>query len=475
VPAPWGLARSVVALACALAVTVCSAAPAAAVVVVPEVPPSSERATATVHPALVRVTGTFAGRVHDREGRYANNGEPFVFVFACSGFGVHPDGYLATVGHCVDANDPSVRELFIRAAAEEAVASSPDVPLGEMIEFGRSAWVIEGPTPGTPVASEVRVTGIPGAPSDGMLARVVDDRPIGQGDVGLLKVDTVGLPALELATGSGLAVGTPLLVAGYSESVGERIGPAATPSFADGIVDGVTTDGGRPVYRTDAQVEVGTSGGPVFDDSGRVLGINSVRTSGSQLFDLVIPISGFTDLLGRNGVRAELGPRDLGYREALDAHYRGEYTDAIETIDRLRQEGPVHRRVDELRGDAEAARELHGDASENRLTRLLVWGSGAAGAVLLVVVGVLLMVRRRRANPAAMAPPPFPGPWGGPVPPPVWQAGPRVGPPNGPPAHPRPPIAGPGRPGSAPRAGLPFDGPTRVIRTRSERSAGSEQ
>jgi hypothetical protein len=116
-PALWGLTRSAAALAAALTITVCSVAPAAATVVEPEEPAGSERAAATVHPALVRVIGTFAGRVHDREGGYANNGEPYTLVFTCTGFGVHPDGYIATVGHCIDANDPSVRAHFIRLPA----------------------------------------------------------------------------------------------------------------------------------------------------------------------------------------------------------------------------------------------------------------------------------------------------------------------------------------------------------------------
>jgi serine protease Do len=487
-PALSGPARSAMALATALAITVCGTAPAAAVIVPPDEPASSERAAATVHPALVRVTGTFAGWVRDRQGAVANNGDPYTFMFTCSGFGVHPDGYIATVGHCVDANDPTVREAFIHAAAEEAVANSPDVPLEEMITFGESAWAVEGQTPGAPLANEIRVTGTPGAPSDGMLARVVDDRPSGQGDVGLLKVDTTDMPTLELATGPGLEVGMPLLAAGYPESAGERVGPGSTLSIKQGAVAAATTDGGRPVYRMDAAMEVGMSGGPTVDDSGRVLGINSVRTSGAQVFNLVIPVSGFTDLLGRNSVRAELGPRDLRYREALDAYFGGEYTEAIDAIDRLQQEGATHPRVGRVRSDAEASRVLHGDASENRLTQVLIWVSVGTGAIVIVAIGVLLVARRRRRQPVMIGShPPFPGPqpgppWqsapGGPFPPPAWQPGPpkqTYRPATYPrPAAPRPPAPAPGRPGPGAQARGPFDGPTRQISLPQLPLPGSE-
>ena len=483
-PALWSLARSAVALAAAFAITVCGAAPAAAMIVEPELLPGSERAAATVHPALVRVTATFVGRVHDREGGYANNGQPYTFVFTCSGFGVHPDGYIATVGHCIDANDRSVRETFIQTAVEDAVANSPGVPIGEVLEFARSGWDVEGTSPGTPIVSQIHVTGIAGAPPEGMFARVVDDRPIGQGDVGLLKVDTTGLPTLELAPGPGLAVGMTLFAAGYPETAGERIGADATPSMATGVVDQAATDGGRPVYRTDTDMEYGMSGGPAFDDSGRVLGINSTRLSDDQqqLFNLVVPVSGFTDLLARNGVRAEQGPRDLQYREALDAYDGGEYTDVIEAIDRLQQEAPTHPRIARLRSDAGASRALHGDASENRLTQILVWGSVGVGVLVIVVIGALLVARRRRAKRAmAMQPPhpPFPGPYGGPGgPAPAWQQGPRPGVPNhpyGPAARPpQAPPRPPAGPGPAPQVPRSFDGPTRQIRLRRPAPAGPD-
>jgi S1-C subfamily serine protease len=465
-PVPRGLARSAAAFAAALVITVCSAAPAAATIVEPEVPLGAERAAATVRPALVRVTGTFTGWVHDGQGAYANNGEPYTFVFTCSGFGVHPDGYIATVGYCVDANDRNVREVFIHSAAEEAAEGRPDVPLGEMIRIGQSAWIVEGPAPGAPVASEIRVTGIPGAPSEGLLARVVDSRRIDEGDIGLLKVDVTGLPTAELATGSGLVVGIPLNVAGFAQSVGERVGPGATATVLEGAVADTGTVAGRPVYRLDTPGEDGTSGGPAFDDSGRVLGINSVRTaSDGQPYSIVVPIGQFTDLLGRNGVRAELGPRDLRYREALDAYHRGEHTDVIEAVDRLQQEGPTHPRVAELRTEAENARQQHGDASENRLHRIVLWGSIGAGAVVVVVIGAVLVARRRRARPVATgasyaAPrvgPPGPG---GPFPAPGWRPGPPPGSPHRPPAAPRRPILAPG---PAPRAGGYFDGPTRRV------------
>jgi hypothetical protein len=443
------VARS--AVAGALAIIMCGATPVAAAAATP--PPvtaePSERVTATVHPALVRVTGRFVGRVHNREGSYANGGRPYSFTITCSGFGVHPDGFLASSGHCVDANDRTIRGAFIRAAAEEALGNRTDMTLEQMIAHGTSAWAIEGEGSGSPVQSEIRVSGTPGAPPEGLLARVVDDRPITQGDVALLKVDAADIPTLELATDAGLAVGTPVRVAGFPKSLGEIVRPDAQPSIGNGTVTEDGVDGGRPAYKIDAPMEAGLSGGPAVDDSGRVLGINSLRTRGA----IVMPISGFTDLLRRNGVTAELGPRDRLYREALDAYYAGEYTDALEGLPR---EGALHPRMEKLRTDAGTARDVYGDASENRLRQILVW-VGVAVVLVAVVIAVVLVVRGQRSRrPVGFGPapyPPFPGPPHGPPHGPPWQAGPAApfpappmaapGPPHHPPYHPFPAVGGP--------------------------------
>jgi hypothetical protein len=463
---PSALGRAAAAAAAVLAIAACGAPAAVDTAPRPEAAPSPERAAALVQPALVRVTGTFTGRVHNGQGGYANGGSPYTLTFTCTGFGVHPDGYIATVGHCVDANDVSVREGFLQPAAEEAVAGQTEVTLERMLEHGRSAWVIEGPSSGSPVQSEIRVSGIPGAPMDGVLARVVDDRPIGQGDVALLKIDTTALPTVELAAGIALTAGTPVLVAGFADNAGDVVAPTARPTVGNGTVTGTLAEGGRPIHEIDATgLEVGMSGAPAVDPSGRVLGVTTLREDTTGVLDLVVPISGFTDLLGRNGVTAELGPRDRLYRESLDHVAAQEYTDAIDAVDRLQREGPVHPRVVQLRADAEAARARSGDASENRNTQALLWTGGGAGVLLVVVVGALLLVRRRRRRPAVVMgtpPMPYPGaPWqGGPYPP-----GPMGGPPH---RHPYPPPHPPMGPPRAPMAARrpapdPFGGPTRPV------------
>lgn len=398
--------RTAAAVAAAFVMTACGSPPAADAARPPHEGASpSERATATTQPALLRVTGRFAGRVRNQAGSYANNGELFSFTTTCSGFGVHPDGYIGTVGYCADTSRAGgVREAFIRAVAEQVVAGSPGLRPEDVLAHGRATWTVEGRTPGSPIEAEIRVSGVPGAPPDGLPARVIESRPILEGDVALLKVETSNLPTVELAPGAGVPIGTPLLAAGYPESAGEL----GKPSIMDGTVTGTEVIGNGPAYEISTVLTSGMSGGPAADHTGRVFGVITRRGSDARQFNIAVPATGITELLGRNGARNELGPHDLLHREALHAYYTGEYTDAIDALDRLLEQAPERPGAATLHAKAESAREQHGDASENRLTQIVTWSGAAVGGVLVIVVGALVVAGRRRARPAGYPPAPHP-------------------------------------------------------------------
>ena len=102
-------------------------------------------------------------------------------------------------------------------------------------------------------------------------------------DVALLKVDPAGLTLhpLELGSSSALAVGDPLAV------IGDPLRYAR--SLSTGVVSGVDRTIQAPsgfsvahAIQTDASLNPGNSGGPVFDRRGRVVGIaDQIATGGS--------------------------------------------------------------------------------------------------------------------------------------------------------------------------------------------------
>jgi putative serine protease PepD len=111
--------------------------------------------------------------------------------------------------------------------------------------------------------------------SSALAARVVGRDP--EADLAVLKVDRDGLRAAEFGDSDAVAIGDPVL------AIGSPLALSGTVTF--GIVSALdrtveTGEGTQARYyaaiQTDAAVNRGNSGGPLFDLAGRVIGINSV-------------------------------------------------------------------------------------------------------------------------------------------------------------------------------------------------------
>jgi S1-C subfamily serine protease len=370
----------------------------------------TEKVAAGARPAIVYLAETFTGYVAGSDGGYFNDGRPYRISARCTGFGVNPNGYIATAGHCVDvASADGMRMEFILAAARELVAEYPELPLADVVAYGRMNWTVEGETKGSPIETEISVVAGavgPGTQAGVMPARVVDYRPWTQGDVALLKVEVTDLPSIELAGDANVQIGTPVLSVGYPAHVDTVTDPGLEPSNKDGQISSKKTVGGVPVYEISAGMAPGDSGGPTLAMDGRVLGINSFGASeASEAFNFIAPAAGLSELLSRNGVRNELGPNDILYRDGLAAYYGGRYTESIADFDELLQIAPQHAQAVQFRAAAAKAKQQFGDAVPAPapssdllfgLSPLVLWIVLGAGAAALLIVPALIVVRRRR-------------------------------------------------------------------------------
>ena len=108
-------------------------------------------------------------------------------------------------------------------------------------------------------------------------------------DIAVLRIEAKGLPAVQFGDTKSLRVGDPVL------AIGSPFGFEQTATQGIVSAKGRSLPGGAvvPFIQTDAAVNPGNSGGPLFDDSGRVIGINSQiysRTGGYQGLSFAIPI-----------------------------------------------------------------------------------------------------------------------------------------------------------------------------------------
>ena len=119
-------------------------------------------------------------------------------------------------------------------------------------------------------------------------------------DVALLKVDAAGLDPVEIGSSDALLVGDMVIAIG--NPLGE-LTSTATVGYVSGKDRSISTDGTIiNMLQTDAAINSGNSGGPLFNSLGQVIGITTAKYSGSTTSGATIEGIGFAipidDVLG---------------------------------------------------------------------------------------------------------------------------------------------------------------------------------
>lgn len=394
------------ALVCAVALAVLVGAPgiASANDGRPQANPD-ERAAAMIRPAVMYLAGQGYGLVRLPDGQIlsqfgSGTNMPFIGTWGCTAFVVNPDGWVATAGHCVDPE--TAKKLILERAAAEYMSQFPDAPESQdpssALQWLQKNARVEGATADR--GAEVNLTLLygTGAKVAGKLpASVVDFRPLGKGDVAVLKVDKHNLPSSELATDVDISIGTSVLSVGFPESTKHITGPSLDPTNKSGKVSKKSAMGSSPEYEIDAAVTEGMSGGPTVELNGKVIGVNSFGPVGeSQAFNFITPADSLAAMLAGKGLQAKLGPADVYYRKGLVHYYSGHYTDAIDDFDTTLAMTPDYPGLVELKSSAANLRQQYGDVSEFSGAKLLWYVVGGVVVVLAVGAGLTLMVVRNR-------------------------------------------------------------------------------
>ena len=108
-------------------------------------------------------------------------------------------------------------------------------------------------------------------------------------DIAVLRIDARDLPVVRLGDPKGLEVGDPVLAIGAPYGLEQT----ATQGIVSAKGRSLPGDAVVPFIQTDAAVNPGNSGGPLFDGSGSVVGINAQiysRSGGFQGLSFAIPI-----------------------------------------------------------------------------------------------------------------------------------------------------------------------------------------
>jgi serine protease Do len=355
-----------------------------------------ERAAAMIRPAVMYLAGQTYGQVRLPGGQMLSqfgvgSTLPFLATWGCTGFVVNPDGWVATAGHCVDPS--TAKDLILKNAASAYMDQFPDSPTGRdevaTIEWLQKNARVEGDTPERGPETSLTVLYGTGTKVSGKLAAtVVDFRPLGKGDIALLRVEKHNMPSAELANDADVSIGMSILAVGFPQVTQRAIGPSLDPTNKSGTVSKKSTMETLPEYEINAAITEGMSGGPTIELSGKVIGVNSFAPAGEpQPFNFIAPADRLTVMLAGKGFKPMLGPADVYYRKGLDHYYAGHYSDAIKDFDQTLALSPDYPGLADLRTSAANLRQQYGDVSVFRNSNLLWYTISGALRYSLLVVG----------------------------------------------------------------------------------------
>jgi len=117
-------------------------------------------------------------------------------------------------------------------------------------------------------------------------------------DLALLLLAGATAPALQLGDAATVAVGDPVY------AVGSPRGLEGT--FSEGIVSGVRSAGRDHLFQITAPISPGSSGGPVLDRTGSVIGVATATLQGGQNLNFAIPVTYLSELVARERTVASL-------------------------------------------------------------------------------------------------------------------------------------------------------------------------
>lgn len=116
-------------------------------------------------------------------------------------------------------------------------------------------------------------------------------------DIAILKLQAKGLPVVKIANSEKAKVGDKIYVISSPQGLENTL--------SDGILSGIRRiDEDRRVLQITAPISPGSSGGPVFNPAGEVIGIATFLLKGSQNLNFALPAELLKDGLGSRQVRS---------------------------------------------------------------------------------------------------------------------------------------------------------------------------
>jgi S1-C subfamily serine protease len=234
---------------------------------------------------------------------------------------------------------------------------------------------------------------------------VVKGQPMPGKDIAILKMDgDSSLPTLKIARDDLPRVGEQLFVYGFPGPVTNNnyvaSESAIEPTLTTGIVSALKKSvEGWPLIQMDANINRGSSGGPVCNEKGEVVGLTtfgSLENSGGLAAGLnfAIPVSILEEYLDSAEVIANLSQVSQIFAEGIIFYDRGYFSDALQKFRAVKEINNKFPGLTSYIGDAEKRLHQNNERKASMIRNdLLIFGF-----LLIMALVFLKFLKRRRRN-----------------------------------------------------------------------------
>ncbi len=223
-------------------------------------------------------------------------------------------------------------------------------------------------------------------------------------DVAIIKIYGSDFPVAKLGKLNAVSQGAGLLILGYpgeASNNGLVDATVSKPTLTAGRVSSIKTVSGssKKLIETDATIGHGNSGGPVFDDSGNVIGIATYTIdgsgSGNGTYNYIRDIQDLKDLAAENSIGINgTSQTQAEWNKGIDLFYGAHYSKAVKSFEKVQTLYPQHPKASDLIAAADD-RIINGQEVKDFPYIL----AAVAGASLVgIVVSSLLIYRHHRAH-----------------------------------------------------------------------------
>ena len=341
-----------------------------------------------------------------------------------TGFFLTGDGYVATNCHLIDRDNGFIRRQFILTAFQQitdaSIAALENSWATTFTEQQRSLLYNTYASVYSRLFSMI-LYGLKknvyvvyrsdredkGAGMEKKLATiVVKGQPMPGKDVAILKIETKHeMPVLSLADSSLPRVGEQLFVYGYPGPVTNNDFLAAEsaiePTLTTGIVSAVKNSvGGWPLIQMDANINHGSSGGPVCNEKGEVVGLTtfgSLENSGGLAAGLnfAVPVAILDEYLDTAGISPQLSQSSRLYAQGVAFFDQAHYKAALRKFEEVKRLNSTYPRLYIYIEDCKSRIKKGMDHYSGPIERMLFLILLVMGASALIAWVVVRLSRRK--------------------------------------------------------------------------------